>query len=86
MPSFDVALKEFARVLKPGGLFAATVWQSEDKVPFFLTTRLLAAGAPPPRPACPRCKLHTALGKCGASLLAGCNCLHFSTPTQHLTH
>lgn len=44
MPSFEVALKELTRVLKPGGLFAAAVWQSEDKAPFFLVTKELAAG------------------------------------------
>lgn len=43
MPSFEVALKELTRVLKPGGLFAAAVWQSEDKAPFFLVTKELAA-------------------------------------------
>jgi len=43
MPSFEVAIREFARVLKPGGLFAGTVWQSEDKAPFFQVTMGLAA-------------------------------------------
>ncbi|PRW57037.1 methyltransferase type 11 [Chlorella sorokiniana] len=41
MPSFELAVKEFARVLKPGGLFAAAVWQSEDRAPFFLVTKKL---------------------------------------------
>ncbi|KAI7836751.1 hypothetical protein COHA_009389 [Chlorella ohadii] len=47
MPSFEVAIREFARVLKPGGLFAATVWQSEDKAPFFQVTMGLAAAYDP---------------------------------------
>lgn len=46
MPNFELAIQEFARVLKPGGLLAATVWQSDDNVPFFKVTKDLAAGGP----------------------------------------
>lgn len=35
-------MREFCRVLKPGGLFAATVWQPEERMPFFLTVKQLA--------------------------------------------
>lgn len=42
MPSHTAALREFCRVLKPGGLFAATVWQPEERMPFFLTVKQLA--------------------------------------------
>lgn len=46
MPNFELAIQEFARVLKPGGLLAATVWQSDNNVPFFKVTKDLAAGGP----------------------------------------
>lgn len=43
MPRYRTALAEFARVLKPGGIFAATVWQAEERVPFFHLAREVAA-------------------------------------------
>lgn len=43
MPSYRKALAECARVLKPGGTFAATVWQAEQQVPFFLLARKVAS-------------------------------------------
>ena len=43
MPSYRKALAECARVLKPGGTFAATVWQAEQQVPFFLLAREVAS-------------------------------------------
>ncbi|KAL4452437.1 hypothetical protein ABPG75_008099 [Micractinium tetrahymenae] len=38
MPSDNAALREFARVLKPGGVFVATLWQAQEQVPFFELT------------------------------------------------
>lgn len=32
MPNVEAALREFARVLKPGGHFVATVWQGQKEV------------------------------------------------------
>ena len=46
MPNHEAALAEFVRVLKPGGRFAAAVWNVEEQVPFFNATRTLAAGEP----------------------------------------
>ena len=43
MPSFRKALAEAARVLKPGGIYAATVWQAEEQVPFFRLAKEVAA-------------------------------------------
>jgi ubiquinone/menaquinone biosynthesis C-methylase UbiE len=43
MPSYRKALAECARVLKPGGIFAATVWHTEEHVPFFLVAREVAS-------------------------------------------
>lgn len=45
MPNAGGALAEMARVLKPGGHFAATVWGVEERVPFFHLTRQLVLGA-----------------------------------------
>ncbi len=42
LPNLGAALREFARVLRPGGWFAATVWMAEERMPFFLTVKILA--------------------------------------------
>jgi SAM-dependent methyltransferase len=44
VPRWEQAIKEFLRVLKPGGVLAFTVWGPADRVPFFGLTRDLAAG------------------------------------------
>lgn len=45
MPDAGAALAEMARVLKPGGHFAAAVWDVVERTPFFQITRQLAMGA-----------------------------------------
>jgi ubiquinone/menaquinone biosynthesis C-methylase UbiE len=49
-PSADVAAREMLRVLKPGGRLVASVWGSEERVPFLACAlHCLQRNLPPPR-------------------------------------
>jgi ubiquinone/menaquinone biosynthesis C-methylase UbiE len=49
-PSADVAAREMLRVLKPGGRLVASVWGSEERVPFLACAlHCLQRNLPPPK-------------------------------------